>query len=261
MLDGVDTGGDRISDRRQRMRIGGDVQSSSVCLVNDRTQLLEGECTAWLNSSMPRAWATRPTRVVAGRSRCGEAVGTCCKEGVMFYVFGFERVGVVMGDLYFIDPDPLPGQEGAERGVRLEVRLVERGELKGSIYSARPIVVDRPVWRADLLEAVAGPPGSLDRAHHHPAFRGWEPGPRCFAEGLATRPLDWVGARLSDLDALLEQAGMAAVDVGTGDAEALRQAVPEILDALGRLLDRVKAGQLASVSSDEESASARIGWL
>jgi hypothetical protein len=70
-----------------------------------------------------------------------------------------------------------------------------------------------------------------------------------------------VGARLSDLDALLEQAGMAAVDVGTGDAEALRQAVPEILDALGRLLDRVKAGQLASVSSDEESGSARIGWL
>jgi hypothetical protein len=41
----------------------------------------------------------------------------------MFYVFGFERVGVVMSDLYFVDPAPLPGQEGAERGVRLEVRL------------------------------------------------------------------------------------------------------------------------------------------
>jgi hypothetical protein len=183
------------------------------------------------------------------------------KERVMLYVFGFERVGVVMGDLYFVDPDPLPGQEGAERGVRLEVRLVEPGELKGSIYSARPIVVDRPVWRVDLLEAVTGPLGSLDRAHHHPAFRGWEPGPRCFVEGLATRPLDWVGARLSDLDALLEQAGMAAVDVGPGDTEALRQAVPEIIDALGRLLDRVKAGQLARASGDEELASARIGWL
>jgi hypothetical protein len=33
----------------------------------------------------------------------------------MFYAVGFERVGVVMGDLYFLDPDPLPGQEGAER--------------------------------------------------------------------------------------------------------------------------------------------------
>jgi hypothetical protein len=56
VLDGVDTGGDRISDRRQRMRMGGDEQPSIVYLVNDRTQLLEGECTAWPNSSMPRAW-------------------------------------------------------------------------------------------------------------------------------------------------------------------------------------------------------------
>ncbi|MBV9162700.1 MAG: hypothetical protein JO309_11580 [Pseudonocardiales bacterium] len=179
----------------------------------------------------------------------------------MFYAFGFERVGVVMGDLYFIDPDPLPGQEGAERGVRLEVRLLERGELRGSIYSARPIVVDRPVWRVDLLEAVTGFPGSLDRAHHHPAFRGWEPGPRHFVDGLPAQPLEWVAAQLSDLDALLEQAGMTAADVGAGDAEALRQAVPEIADVLGRLLNRVKAEQLAFSPGDEELTSARIGWL
>lgn len=109
------------------------------------------------------------------------------------------------------------------------------GELKGSIYSARPIMIDRPVWRVDLLESVAGLPGSLDRAHHHPAFREWEPGPRYFVEGLSARPLERVGARLSDLDALLEQAGMAAVDVGTGDAEALRQAVPEMMAVLGEV--------------------------
>jgi hypothetical protein len=179
----------------------------------------------------------------------------------MFYAFGFERVGVVMGDLYFIDPDPLPGQEGAERGVRLEVRLLEPGELKGSIYSARPIVVDQPVWRADLLEAVTAVPGSLDRAHHHPGFQGWEPGVRHFVDGLPAQPLEWVADQLSDLDALLEQAGMTAVDVGAGDAEALRQAVPEIIDVLGRLLERVQAGQLALPPGDEELASARIGWL
>ncbi len=179
----------------------------------------------------------------------------------MLYVFGFERVAVVMGDLYFVDPDPLPGQEGAERGVRLEMRLLEPGELKGSIYSARPIMIDRPVWRVDLLEAVAGSPGSLDRAHHHPAFSGWEPTPRHFVDGLSTQPLDWVAARLSDLDAVLEQAGMTAADVGTGDAESLRQAVPEIVDALGRLLDRVQAGQLALAPNDERLDSARISWL
>ncbi len=54
---------------------------------------------------------------------------------------------------------------------------------------------------------------------------------------------------------------MAVADVGTGDAKALRQAVPEITDVLGRLLERVKAGQLATPPADEELASARIGWL
>ncbi len=43
----------------------------------------------------------------------------------MLYAFGFERFGVLVSDLYIIDPHPLPGQESAERGVRLEVRLLE----------------------------------------------------------------------------------------------------------------------------------------
>jgi hypothetical protein len=34
------------------------------------------------------------------------------EKGVIFYAFGFERIGVVMGDLYFVGPDPLLGQEG-----------------------------------------------------------------------------------------------------------------------------------------------------
>lgn len=179
----------------------------------------------------------------------------------MFYAFGFERIGVVMGDLYFIDPDPLPGQEGAERGVRLEVRLLTQGELKGSIYSARPIVIDQPIWRVDLLEAVTAPAGSLNRAHHHPAFSGWDPGPRHFVDGLSTQPLRWVATQLADLEALLEQAGMTVTDVGTSDVTALRQAVPEIINVLTRLLDRVKAGQLALSPDHGELSSARIGWL
>jgi hypothetical protein len=180
---------------------------------------------------------------------------------VNLYAFGFERICVVIGDLYFIDPAPLPGQEGAERGVRLELRLIAPGELKGSIYSARPIVIDRPVWRVDLLESVAGTPGSLDRAHHHPVFSGWDPGPRQFVDGLSAQPLPWVAAQLSDLDALLEQAGVAVSEVGTGDAEALRLAVPEITNVLKRLLNRIKTGELALAPSTEELSSARSGWL
>jgi len=70
-----------------------------------------------------------------------------------------------------------------------------------------------------------------------------------------------VAAQLSDLDALLERAGLASADIGAGDAQALRQAVPEITDALARLLDQVKAGQLALPQGEEQLASARIGWL
>ena len=112
----------------------------------------------------------------------------------MLYAFGFENIGVVVSDLYFLDPTPGPGQEGAERGVRLEVRMLDRGDLKGSIYSAQPIGVDRPIWRADLLESVAGPFGSFDRTHHHPAFNGWEPSRRHYVPELSADPLGWVGA-------------------------------------------------------------------
>jgi hypothetical protein len=179
----------------------------------------------------------------------------------MLYAFGFERVGVVVSDLYFVNPRPAAGQEGAERGVRLELRVLERQPLKGSIYSAQPIVVDDPLWRVDLLEAVASPPGSLDRAHHHPAFNGWEPGERHFVAELSAAPVEWLAGELSDLDGVLERAGVAPETAGPGDAAALRDAVPEIVDVLRRLLNRVAAGELGRPDDDRVMASARIGWL
>ena len=189
----------------------------------------------------------------------------------MLYAFGFERYGVVVSDLYFVDPNPTKGQEGAERGVRLELRVLDRSELKGSIYSAQPIAVDQPIWRADLLESVAGPPGSFDRTHHHPAFRGWEPGKRVFVKELSADPVGWLAARLSDLDGLLEQAGADKHEADAADAASLRASVPEIIDAVRRLLAMVHAGALAEPSDGQPSDgqppdgqapdSARVGWL
>ena len=179
----------------------------------------------------------------------------------MLYAFGFERVGVLVSDLYFMNPRPEEGQEGPERGVRLEVRLLERDPLKGSIYSAQPIAVGRPVWRADLLESVDSPPGSLDRAHHHPRFDGWEPGNRHFVPELSADPVGFVSAQLSDFDALLQRAGVSSDELGPGDVEAVQQAVPEIMGAVQRLLDRVKAGELGRPTSDRTLTSARVGWL
>jgi hypothetical protein len=190
----------------------------------------------------------------------------------MFYAFGFERVGVVVGDLYFVDPRPAEGQGGAEHGVRLELRVLGRGVLRGSIYSAQPIEIGQPVWRADLLESVAGSPGSFDRTHYHPAFTGWEPGRRVFVRELSADPLGWLGARLADLDGLLATAGFPAEVAGPDDAASLRAAAPEIVDSAGRLLEQVRSGKLGNPPRDGERAgptppgapgavSVRAGWL
>ncbi|MCU4186197.1 hypothetical protein K6U06_17660 [Acidiferrimicrobium sp. IK] len=180
----------------------------------------------------------------------------------MLQLFGFETVGVAISDLYFVDPDPNPGQETPERGVRLEVRLLERQPLHGSIYSAQPIGVGRPVWRADLLESVESAPGSYDRTHHHPAFDGWEPGRRNFVPELSADPLGWVAARLGDLPALLDEARIDRGLVDPSDAAKLRQSVPEIMDATRRLLGRVHAGELGVAPAGAASLKdARLGWL
>ncbi|MER6946717.1 hypothetical protein ABT294_22055 [Nonomuraea sp. NPDC000554] len=179
----------------------------------------------------------------------------------MLYVFGFERIGVAVSDIYFVDPNPSKGQEGAERGVRLEVRMLEQGQLKGSIYSARPIHVDRPIWRVDLLESVAGPYGSFDRTHHHPVFSEWEPGRRVFTKELSSDPLHWLEGRLADLDGVLEQAGIERDDVIAADVARVRACVPEILDSVNRLLTRVQKGELGRPPGDEAAVSVRASWL
>ena len=179
----------------------------------------------------------------------------------MLQVFGFDRIGVAVGDLFFVDPDPTPGQEGAERGVRLEVRFLERGELPGSIYSAQPITVGLPIWRADLLESVEGPPASFDRTHHHPQFREWEPGKRSFDEAMSADPVAWVGKQLCDVRGLCVGAGIDPELVPERDVAELRRAVPDILAVTQRLLDDVYAGQLAQPPSDDDVTSARASWL
>ena len=179
----------------------------------------------------------------------------------MLQVFGFDRIGVVLGDIYFIDPAPAKGQEGPERGVRLEVRMLGPGELTGSIYSARPISIAEPIWRADLLESAEGVPGSLNRAHHHPNMHGWEPGKRVFDRDLSSDPVGFVGTMLSDLEGLLKRAGIDVDATFAADARSLRDAVPEVQRALATMLDQVKAGQLGTAPDGDDLTSARVSWL
>lgn len=179
----------------------------------------------------------------------------------MLYVFGFQRIAVVMSDLYFLDPNPGPGQEGAERGVRIELRRIEPGELQGSIYAARPISVTEPIWRVDLLESADGPMGTFDRTHHHPRFRGWDPYPRTFVEELSADPVAWFAARLQDPEQVLADARFDPADLGPTDLDDLREAAPEIVACLRGLLDRVHAGRLATAPPADGADALRESWL
>jgi hypothetical protein len=179
----------------------------------------------------------------------------------MLCVYGFGRIGVVLGDIYFVDPDPSPGQEGAERGVRLEVRYLEPGRQDGSVYAAHPILVGEPIWRLDLLESVDGEPGSFDRTHHHPLMRGWEPAARKFERELSANPLEFLRRRLRDLPGLLAQADVPADSVDDDDARQLSDYADDIVDATAKMLDRVRRGELAHAAEVDGSGLARTGWL
>jgi hypothetical protein len=178
----------------------------------------------------------------------------------MLAAFGFETLGVVVGDMFFVDPTPLAGQETPERGVRLELRVVDRAEPQGSIYAGVPIAFTRPVWRVDLFGSTASPPGTLDRAHHHPRFNGWEPARRHFVDELSADPLSWLSAELADPAAVLARAGIAADEVTEADRTGLAAAAPEIVAAVKRMLDGVRDGELAPAPA-EPVAAARTGWL
>jgi hypothetical protein len=182
----------------------------------------------------------------------------------MLQAFVFERVGVVVGDLYFVDPDPGPGQEGPEHGVRVELRVFDRGELRGTIYSATPIEVGLPIWRVDLLESVEGKPGSFDRTHHHPKFTGWNPGRRTYLRELSSDPLGWLAGQLTDLPAVLERAGVAQDVADPRDAASMRDIAPAIVNVTAIMLDKVRSGELGRAPANGASADAdviRTGWL
>src|ERR1700753_2765708 len=165
--------------------------------------------------------------------------------GLMLQAFVFEKVGVVVGALYFLDPNPHPGQEGPEHGVRLELRVSDRGDLKSSICSAVAIAVGQPIWRVDLLESVDGKPGSFNRTHHHPTFTAkWDPTSRVFLGKLSQDPLGWLGAQLADLPGILDRAEVPQDVADPSDAASLKDMAPTIVSVTSMMLGKVNAGEL-----------------
>jgi hypothetical protein len=175
-------------------------------------------------------------------------------SAVKLYAFGFDTIAVVASDLYLLDPE---AAHGAEQGVRLEVRLVERDLDPDALFAAAPVTMGRPLWRADLLESVDHP-GTLDRAHHHTVFAGWDPGDREVAPDMTEDPIGWVVARLGDLASVLGQSPTSPGRVAPADLAQVRRSIPEIREAIQRLLSEVRA---TSSATRPAQGPARVGWL
>ena len=78
---------------------------------------------------------------------------------------------------------------------------------------------------------------------------------------LSADPLEWLGTRLSDLDTVAADAGLAPGEIGAADGARLRRAVPEILDAVRRLLAQIRATPSPPATADQLLVGARVGWL
>src|SRR5262245_20081623 len=155
----------------------------------------------------------------------------------MRHAFVFEKVAVLVGP--WREPADPP-----ERGARVEVRLLDDEPRRGTFSAAQRVVIDRPLFRADLFDQVDEPPGNLLSAHFHPWFDGVEPCDRTWPEELARDPLGWLESELRELRRLAERAGVPKTETAAlaDDATALEATIPEILRAVEATWEQVRAG-------------------
>lgn len=117
-----------------------------------------------------------------------------------------------------------------EHGARLELRLLQPQQHRGTQSAAQYFGIDRPVWRADLFDRLDGTPGAFEAAHFHPRFDGNEPTKRVWPEDISSDPWGWLQRQLSDLHALCEAGGVSTAGLDD-DAEDLRSELDTIVTA------------------------------
>ena len=105
-----------------------------------------------------------------------------------------------------------------EHGARIEIRELPPQPHRGSESASQVAVVDRPLWRADLFDRLADPPGSFSAAHYHPRFTDNEPSARFWDAALSADPWTWLGDQITSLGAA---AGGVAWPLDPADAAEL----------------------------------------
>lgn len=156
----------------------------------------------------------------------------------------YHRLGIVIEDIYFVEPNPDPGEEGPERGVRVEVRQIENHPLSGSRYSAYPIDIRTAIWRADLLGSVAAGPRARDRMHYHPLMADDEPGDRQYDPAIGADPLDWIATQIEQIEQIVATKVPDLTPYRQDLAEIRRQA-PLIVGSIEEMMEQVHRMELA----------------
>ncbi|MBW3606350.1 MAG: hypothetical protein KY460_15885 [Actinobacteria bacterium] len=121
-----------------------------------------------------------------------------------------------------------------EAGARVEVRrvtpVIGGHDRPGAAGWRIAPVSDGGIWRADLLELIAGDQHE-PRHHYHPDFRDGDVGTRVFDPTLTADPVGWTMDHLAGLPALLVEAGAPEL-ANEIDMAALRRALPAVRTAI-----------------------------
>ena len=145
----------------------------------------------------------------------------------MQHILALSRSAVIIRHWFEIDLD----DASMEHGARIEIRELVRHPHRGSESASQLTTVDRPLWRADLFDRLADPPGSFSVAHFHPVFNGNEPSARCWDAALSADPWTWLGDQITSLGAA---AGGAGWPIDHGDAAELPGLASEVVTTARR---------------------------
>lgn len=147
----------------------------------------------------------------------------------VLHAFVYSEVAAVVRHWFEVDL----GDSHLEHGARIELRLLDPQPHRGSESAAQRIVLDDPVWRADLFDRVDGEPGAFGAAHFHPHFEGVEPSRRHWAAKVKAAPWQWLEDQLADIAAVCTAAGVRLREP-TAEAELVRADAPTIVAAAQR---------------------------
>ena len=132
----------------------------------------------------------------------------------MQHILALSRSAVTIRHWFEINLD----DSSMEHGARIEIRELAGHQHRGSESASQLTTVDRPLWRADLFDRLADPPGSFSAAHYHPQFTGHEPSARSWDAALTADPWAWLGDQIASLGTA---AGEVAWPLDPGDAAEL----------------------------------------